>query len=522
MDASRLDFFLHAGKEQLCRDLRLTPAKTTEVLNSVFHEYVALMGNTEEGSSVQQHTAFLSQLSTVKNSGVNQKVLVRWCSRVFTDIVRAEQFIAHGYFGNTAAAQPAAAAAAAGGHAAGVAASRLNTMRQRLLDGFNAGSSFVEFVDGGFPQGVHAEMRVLKHWLLHHPSSPVPFIAVSKLCCAHCHVLLAAWQHGDLRLGANGGAQFDPTWLPTSHPPNALISGGTHACVYPWPLPSADPESDPHHLLRRFLGQELSGIFDQLRDRTVWKGLLYKWSPQQPPPTGRTSVSALSVARGIISGICILGDASQQALRTALGIDPQLGNFARGVNDTPMTGARVPIHHNPDNENFQMEADYNWTTENPVTITEGLEPTLAGMTIEMTGQPMVIFGMQGGVVVPRSILLASQEVRAQEAMTNLMARHQFNRQTNYGVALGVTYSSDDLVTWTTCTGHCSPRTSQACHQRCRSRTAPLLPLQWRADDFLGSHHCSQWTTARPKTRTNGNLEQVVESSLHWASFSQCC
>jgi len=93
MDASRLDFFLHAGKEQLCRDLRLTPAKTTEVLSSVFHEYVALVGNTEEGSSVQQHAAFLSQLSTVNNSRVNQEVLVRWCSRVFTDIVRAEQFM---------------------------------------------------------------------------------------------------------------------------------------------------------------------------------------------------------------------------------------------------------------------------------------------------------------------------------------------------------------------------------------------------------------------------------------------
>lgn len=130
--------------------------------------------------------------------------------------------------------------------------------------------SSVQYPGDHLELGTHAEVRVLSHFL-GRENCDIPYIGVSKLCCAHCRLIFSD-----------------------------LPSAGGHGLAFPWPLPSqlADDSAAANDFLKRLLG-DLLEMFRRLPPVTLQDALSesdFAWPERDP----HTELRATPLAKYLI------------------------------------------------------------------------------------------------------------------------------------------------------------------------------------------------------------------------------
>lgn len=220
------------------------------------------------------------------------------CARYFVDIQRVESYITKA---NTMDDDS---------HAVGKAI--IEKLKQGEMN------SIVQLVGGDLVSNVHAEMRILWHWIHDQnlQQELLPYISSSKLCCVHCSLMLHA--------------------IVEKRQQTQLVVSGTHACAYPsWAFPETvevlENKEGDRNLLKIFFGDTLYERWQDIEGKTI--------------SLNGFTLSAKEAALQIVRQINTLGSSDSLLKKFELA---ELGVFLKKVVDAATADHLVPINYNED------------------------------------------------------------------------------------------------------------------------------------------------------------------------------
>lgn len=157
----------------------------------------------------------------------------------------------------------------------------------------------------------HAEMRILLHI---KNGERVPYIGISKLCCACCQVVVTNY-------GIETVFERDDEV--------EVLTRGWHAKLYPWPLPSALKSNST--FIKKFLGEDLYREYNNL------------WSKFLPGSRIKEGEMCLQLIQSL-GMLCFDHGGSGNEVLSALGFN--LKQFKSSVSEAPdpsIAYSRVPV-----------------------------------------------------------------------------------------------------------------------------------------------------------------------------------